>query len=147
MIFFYAILNGTRLRRSLYKGLAGRLTTQFAAGGPSFALLTSLQLKTNSNERTADAVLLDLLSKENVFRLIKSYSSLWFNLNRPGGCNMTHEEVEEAERSLDQALFLFGVIRDVYDDLPEDIRKLVRDAPIPHLGSNLVSLSLAVFCY
>jgi hypothetical protein len=54
---------------------------------------------------------------------------------------MAREEVEEAERSLDQALFLFGVIRDVYDDLPEDVRKLVRNAPIPHLGGNLVSLS------
>ena len=58
--------------------------------------------------RTADDELLDLLSKENLFRLIKLYSSLWFDLNWSSGCNITHKKVEEAETALNQMLFLFG---------------------------------------
>ncbi|RXW22423.1 hypothetical protein EST38_g3425 [Candolleomyces aberdarensis] len=79
----------------------------------------------------------DLFTKKNVFALLKEYCKLWFTLHHPVTNNLTPEEVRETKRSLDDALVLFGAIKEVFDDLPEDVQELVRNSPIPVLGDDL----------
>ena len=52
-----------------------------------------------------------------------------------------HKKVKEAETVLDQALFLFGAVRDAYHNLPKDGHRFVRKAPILNLSDDLISCS------
>ncbi|KAJ2927801.1 hypothetical protein H1R20_g9290, partial [Candolleomyces eurysporus] len=53
---------------------------------------------------------------------------------RPVGDNgLTPKDAQEMRRALDEAFFVSNVIKEVYDDLPEDVRELVKNLPISAL--------------